>query len=442
MADITTATTESSQSNLQPSISHPSLPANVPNVHPNNASTTSPESSVSPESAFDYHRHKRLGKLPKVCPFSDPSRENPCTTHNQPRSRKDIIMKHLLKMKSKNDPSHPKNDPLWESDVVKYLLQLLPPRYDETQKREAAQLSAHRYYVKRIKLQDEKADLEKEKFIAGQIDAEKYKSFLIGKRRREFLMEQSLKARIEQEIREENERELQQILEQRISELRSQSNGDFATQSAILELENARDKLAGAQMDVCRYREEISSQSAKVVEFFANDSFLSSDRTFLQHHEFRWPTNPSVEIFYVFATFLSAPSGWNGQIRSSENIRHMKRELSEYIEGEKALVDEDEVHQLEGIMAVFNSSCDMVRLEEERTSEMSTEGAQKWLDEQSSLWDRAQRLFHDRFKLNTRPPIQLVSLIDEYADMWRGLKEAEDGEDLARQTAQAAAEGG
>jgi len=112
----------------------------------------------------------------------------------------------------------------------------------------------------------------------------------------------------------------------------------------------------------------------------------------------------------------------------------MKWELLEYIEGEKALVDEDEVHQLKGIMVIFNLSYDMVRLGEERTSEMSTEGIQKWLDEQSSLWDRAQRLFHDRFKLNTRSPIQLMSLIDEYADIWRGLKEVEDGEDLARQT--------
>ena len=160
-------------------------------------STTSPESSVSPESAFDYHRYKYLEKLSKVCPFSDPSYENPYTTHNQPQFRKDIIMKYLQKMKRKNDPSHPKNDLLWESDLIKYLLQPLPPRYNETQKMEAAQLSIHRYYVKWIKLQDEKVDLEKEKFIVGQIDAEKYKSFLIEKRRREFLMEQSLKARIE-----------------------------------------------------------------------------------------------------------------------------------------------------------------------------------------------------------------------------------------------------
>lgn len=77
-----------------------------------------------------------------------------------------------------------------------------------------------------------------------QIDAKKYKSFLIEKRRREFLMEQSLKARVEQEIQEENEKELQWILKQRISKLRSQSNGNFVTQCMIFELESTRDKLA------------------------------------------------------------------------------------------------------------------------------------------------------------------------------------------------------
>lgn len=55
-------------------------------------------------------------------------------------------------MKRKNDPSHLKNDRLWESDLVKYLLQLLPPRYNEIQKKEAAQLSTYRYYVKQIKV--------------------------------------------------------------------------------------------------------------------------------------------------------------------------------------------------------------------------------------------------------------------------------------------------
>ena len=52
----------------------------------------------------------------------------------------------------------------------------------------------------------------------------------------------------------------------------------------------------------------------------------------------------------------------------------MKWKLSKYIKGEKALMDKDEVHQLEGIMAIFNSSCDMVQLEEECTSEMLIEG--------------------------------------------------------------------
>src|SRR5271157_4764220 len=58
-----------------------------------------------------FSRSKRPKQL--VCPFSDASRPNPCTTHEQPRKKKKSIQKHLQHVKEKDgDEKHPLNDPL------------------------------------------------------------------------------------------------------------------------------------------------------------------------------------------------------------------------------------------------------------------------------------------------------------------------------------------
>jgi len=80
----------------------------------------------------------------KVCPFSKPSRRNPCTTHANPKKRKDVIQNHLLQIKHQGyDDQHPENDPLWTSwEVDKYWLASRPPPLTSEEDKKAARSKA------------------------------------------------------------------------------------------------------------------------------------------------------------------------------------------------------------------------------------------------------------------------------------------------------------
>jgi hypothetical protein len=53
------------------------------------------EEEINDPELLYYNREKRPQK---ICPFSDPTRTHPCTSHDQPRKRKDAITNHLTKL--------------------------------------------------------------------------------------------------------------------------------------------------------------------------------------------------------------------------------------------------------------------------------------------------------------------------------------------------------
>jgi hypothetical protein len=114
----------------------------------------------------------------------------------------------------------------------------------------------------------------------------------------------------------------------------------------------------------------------------------------------------------------------------------MKQELHDYIQAEKDNIDEGDTTGLEAIMATFNSCCDLIRNEESESEKMSADGAQRWLDDQEALWEDAKLAYHRTFKFNARSPLQLVRMIDTFADTWRAQKNAELENAEAMQTAQ------
>jgi len=64
---------------------------------------------------------------------------------------------------------------------------------------------------------------------------------------------------------------------------------------------------------------------------------------------------------------------------------------------------------------------------------MTEGGAQTWLDAQDSYWNEAKAAFRNRFQLDSRPPIELVRLIDDFADTWRAQKNAETANETAQE---------
>ena len=62
---------------------------------------------------------------------------------------------------------------------------------------------------------------------------------------------------------------------------------------------------------------------------------------------------------------------------------------------------------------------------------MTREGAQKWIDEQDQLWDAAKAAFLARFRLDSRPPLQHIRLVNDFADTWRAQRAASERNDRA-----------
>jgi hypothetical protein len=394
------------------------------------------------DSDFDYYRLAKKA-VKKVCPFSDTSRENPCASHSTPRVRKDAIKRHLENIKrAGGDGQHPIGDPLWDSPIVNYMLVPRPPRFDDKKRKAGSRSSAQRYYKKRKHIQETQAEPMKTLYIEGKIAPDDYKKYLIGNKRREFIMELKVKAQIEKDLRLENEGKLRVEIEKKLQELHVQRQAGRGTEesehasASIIALEAAQKDLKETRSTVEAYREVLSTQASNVVQIFANDDFLLAGLTFLEYHCFSWPSSVSADSFYQFATMLTPSSQWENRIRSPSSLRHMKKELHDYIQAEKDNVDESDTSSLEAIMAVFNSCCDLIRSEESKTEKMSADGAQHWLDEQDALWEAAKQAYHRTFKFNACSPLQLVRMIDTFADTWRAQKNAELENEEAMQTAQ------
>jgi hypothetical protein len=343
-------------------------------------------------------------------------------------------MHHLqIIQKANGNPQHPINDPLWSSWQVQFFLRRRPPLYDDKKRKVANQGSQHKYYKNHKVKQATLADEMKQKLDGGEIDEKEYAQYLIGDRRRQFLTELRLKSRIEADVRNENEQKLQDEIHRRLQQLRDvqepDTNGIAALGAAQMKLNNTK-----SQLDA--YKTFLSNNASEVVNFWARDGFLETNQTFIQYHGFIWPAQSSAAAFYKFGTLLVPIGRWDTQIQSDSAIRHMHKELEDYINTAKQnAASLDDVGVLNQVIATFNGYCDIVRSEQERSVLMTTDGAQNWLDAQEKLWNDAKQEFRECFNIDSRPPIQLFRLIDEYTDTWRAQKDAEEENDVARAVA-------
>jgi hypothetical protein len=392
-----------------------------------------------------FSRTKRPKHL--VCPFSDAARPNPCTTHEQPRKKKKSIQKHLQHVKEiGGDEKHPLDDPLWSTFEVNWFL-TSRPKFNK-KKKLLAQSKSHSLYYKKRKATQEKYEAQKRQmFENGEIGEDEYKKVLIGEKRRKFIterdVEKKVQARMEGEMESmrkdmERERDLREDIEKRLQDLRSKDCTTDAESTnntaAIAALEAARSELDSTQAAVEAYKAALAKLSTNVVDLSADDRFLpSTDMAYLQYYGFSWPTTPSEEAFYVFATFLTPKKNWDSQIRSPSNIRHMHQELRTYVEATK---DPDnnpqEALKLDRIVQTFSSCCDVIKQSSEHTESMSQDGAQRWIDEHEKMWTDAKLAFQSRFGLDSQAPIQHIQLIDQFVDVWRAQKAAQESNETAR----------
>lgn len=233
----------------------------------------------------------------------------------------------------------------------------------------------------------------------------------------------------------EREWDLREVIEKLLQVLRTKdytTDAESTNTAAIVALEVARSVHHSCKAAVEASKAALAKMSTNFVGLFADEGFLPSDMTYLRYYGFSWPTTPSEEAFYVFATLLTSEENWDSQIRSPSSIRQMHQELRTYVEATKDPDNNlEEALELDRCVQTFSSCCDVIKQSSERTESMSQDGAQRWIDEHEKMWTDAKLAFQSRFRLDSKPPIYHFRLINDFADIVRAQKAAQESNETA-----------
>ena len=357
----------------------------------------------------------------KVCPFSNSSRRNPCTTHASPRKRKDIIQNHLLHIKQKGyDNQHPATDPLWNSwEVSKYwLVSRPPPLATDEDKKAARSKAAKKSYRSRLEREEREADLRKRQYEEGKIPFSEYKFVLVGDKRRKAEQEYRITQRLEEE------RQLQVNLERRINEFATTAPKTTAEQQRLDDLTMSLQSVNKSKDRVQLIRDEVVSMCTEVVRCWGRSEKFNmcvSDDSFMTDMVF--PGECSLISFYQYVALLLPPMHWNDRPFKGTYLRNMKKALQVYAQDLQSEIipeeddAEDQLRQIDDLVALFNACCDVVELEEKKAMDLGC--LQEWLDTQDKLWAdvKAQKKHWLDMMMGWRAPIQTARILDKFKDV-------------------------
>jgi hypothetical protein len=385
----------------------------------------------------------------KVCPFSNPSRRNPCTVHAVPRKRKDIIQNHLLHIKYEGyDEQHPANDPLWDSwEVSKYwLVSRPPPLMTDEDKKAARSKAARKSYRTRLVREEREAADRKRQYEEGQITFAEYKRVLVGDKRRKAEHEYDIK-RVE-----ERQERLRDDLEKKIQELTAKQTSaaplSTADQQQIAALQASVESIKESKDRIEMLREEIVHLCAEVVRCWGQSeksSMDSSDQTFMEFMAF--PTEVDIAAFYQYAALLQVPKHLRDRPFKGTYVRNMKKALQVYAQDLRNEIDsgdedaEGQMEEIDNLVANFNACCDIIENDEKAAAD--TGRMQEWLDAQDRLWEQAKAQQENYWDLlrGWRAPIQNARILDKFTDVIRQLTRATETESQISLAAQDALHG-
>ena len=357
----------------------------------------------------------------KVCPFSNSSRRNPCTTHASPKKRKDIIQNHLLHIKQKGyDDQHPASDPLWNSwEVSKYwLVSRPPPLATDEEKKAARSKAAKKSYRSRLEREEREADIRKRQYEEGKISFSEYKFVLVGDKRRKAEQEYRITQRLEEE------RKLRVNLERRINEYTTTAPMTTAEQQRLDDLTMSLQSVNQSKDRMELIRNEVVSMCTEVVRCWGQSERFNmgvSDDSFMTDMVF--PGECSVISFYQYAALLLPPMHWNDRPFKGTYLRNMKKALQVYAQDLQSEImheedgAEDQLRQIDDLVALFNACCDAIEIEEKKAMDHGC--MQEWLDTQDKLWAdaKAQKKRWLDLMMGWRAPIQTARILDKFKDV-------------------------
>ena len=399
-----------------PSLRAPSIPARQTRPH-------GPSQDL--EDVLNFYDRALIPKR-KVCPFSKPSRRNPCTTHASPKKRKDIIQNHLLHIKQKGyDDQHPASDPLWHSwEVEKYwLVSRPPPLINDADKKAARSKAAKKSYRSRLEREEREAAIRKRQYEEGKIPFSEYKFVLVGEKRRKAELEYRVTQRLEEE------RRLRANLERRIEQT-STTLLTMADQQRFDDLTMSLQRIKESKDRMELLRDEVVNMCTEVVRCWGQSERLNmgaTDASFMTDMVF--PGECSAVSFYQYAALLLYPMHWNDRPYKGTYIRNMKKALQVYeqdLQSEITTEDDstkDQLRQIDDLVALFNACCDVIETGEKEA--MDHGRIQEWLDTQDKLWadTKAQQKQWLDLMMGWRAPIQTARILDQFKDVIRALSQ-------------------
>jgi hypothetical protein len=231
-----------------------------------------------------------------LCPFSDSSRENPCSAFAEPRKVKGLVSNHLFRIKQRGgDESHPANDPLWDNWVITGFYFARRPKLTPEERRQAMAESNKQHYHRRKKRQKREYDEKKKLWQDGMISTEEFRKILVGKVRVEF--DAHLGAM-------EREQEMQEALQARgTNGSQDEHSSPLLTTTTIPTSPPQKPETPGTLVDAARQVLSLFGRSTA-------DTLLLSQGDFFAYTGLTYPTEIRIESYYFWAAYLTPMTAW------------------------------------------------------------------------------------------------------------------------------------
>ena len=358
------------------------------------------------------------------CPFSDPSRANPCNTLKDGIKKKTQITNHLLSVEGHGgDSQHPEDDPLWNSRLIKNYYLCKRPVYDLDERRVAMREYNKRAYQKRLDREAAQRETAEAAFKQGTISADEFRTILVGAKRIRFDLEYSVTQKVQQQ------------LATKIAELRLQEQPTDDALAHLAELEESQRKCTELNEKAQGYKDQLIGAVRQFIEWFGNPdaegvNLIESGEGLLEYSGLSFPIDDSEDTYYFWAAMLTPKNKWKGSSPWTDDvIRNLRAQLQLLVTrwlSEPGLSDES-IEEIRQRQQHFNSACDRVKARRDESETFNMFDSEMWLDTQAEIWQGAQDYVNKVFNSFTGAafrPVDVISTVDQYAQLIKHMDDA------------------
>jgi hypothetical protein len=314
--------------------------------------------------------------------------------------------------------------------VEKYwLVSRPPPLINDDDKKAARSKAAKKSYRSRLEREEREAAIRKRQYEEGKIPFSEYKFVLVGEKRKKAELEYRIAQRLEEE------RKLRVNLERRIEEFPTKQTSTTllttADQQRFDDLTMSLQIINESKDRMELLRDEVVSMCTEVVRCWGQSERLNMGVTYASFMtDMVFPGECSAVSFYQYAALLLPPMHWNDRPYKGTYIRNMKKALQVYAQDLQSEITpedgdsaEDQLGQIDDLVALFNACCDVIETEKEEAIDHGR--IQEWLDTQDKLWadTKAQQKQWLDLMMGWRAPIQTARILDKFKDVIRALSQ-------------------